>query len=213
MEAAAKANVKRFIPSEFGSNTLNPKNAALPVFAPKIAVLEALKKEVASGALSYTLIHTGPFFDWGMDLNFPMSPKTKTISLYDGGDRLYSTTTLPSIGKAVVGVLKHPEETKNRAVRVQDAALSLKQLAAIGKKAVGSEGWKEEVVSINEIVEQSWAELKKPQPNPANFVFNFIRASIWGEGHGGHWEKTDNELLGLKEKSEAEIVEIVKSKA
>ena len=201
------------IPSEFGSDTLNEKCAALPFFAPKLAVLKALKKEVASGSLSYTTIHNGPFLDWGMGHAFPMSPKAKTISLFDGGDRLYSTTTVSTIGKAVVGVLQKPEETKNRAVYVQDAALTLKQLAAIGKKAVGSEDWKEETPSINELLDQSYAELKQPKPNPEKFVFNFIFASIWGEGFGGHWAKNDNELLGIKEKTEAELVEIVKSKA
>jgi uncharacterized protein YbjT (DUF2867 family) len=38
VEAAVKAHVKRFIPSEFGSNTVNPKAAKLPVFAAKVAV-------------------------------------------------------------------------------------------------------------------------------------------------------------------------------
>ena len=209
VEAAAKAHVKRFIPAEFGSNLLNEKCAALPVFKGKVAVQAAVKKEAASSGMAYTLISTGPFLDWGIQIGFIMNLKEKSITLFDGGDRVFSATSLPTIGKAVVGVLNHLEETKNRAVYVQDTATSLKKLAAMGKKAVGSADWQETVVPIDEVLDQAWAELKKEQPNPGVFVYNFIRASILGEGYGSHFEKTDNELLGVPEMSDAEVQSLV----
>ena len=209
IQAAANAHVKRFIPSEFGSNTLNEKNATLPVYKDKIAVQEALKKESVSNRLSYTVICAGPFLDWGLLVGFIPTLKNKTVSLFDGGDRLFSTTSLATIGKAVVGVIQHLDQTKDRAVYVQDTATTLKKLVALGKKSLGPDGWKETVVSVDELVEQAWAELKKPQPNPEVFVFNFLRASIWGEGHGGHFQQLDNELLGINELTEAELQSLV----
>ncbi|KAF7864417.1 hypothetical protein EAF04_006551 [Stromatinia cepivora] len=215
VEAAAKAHIKRFIPSEFGSNTPRENTGALPVFQPKVAVQNALKKHVSSG-MSYTLVVNGPFFDWGIMVGFVMSAKGKSITLYDGGDRTFSTTTLPDIGRAVVGVLKHPEETKNRAVYVQSYATTLKNLSAIGKKVLGSDGWTENVASVDDIVAGAWEELKKPQPNPDKFALQFIIASIWGEGYGSHFEayhKLDNDLLGIKQLTEHELEELIKSLA
>ena len=209
VEAAAKSHVKRFIPAEFGSNLLNEKCAAIPIFKGKVAVRAALEKEAASSGLTYTFICTGPFLDWGIQIGFIMSLKEKKITLFDGGDRVFSTTTRPTIGKAVVGVLHHLEQTKDRAVYVHDTATSLKKLAAMGKKAVGSDGWQEPVVSIDEVLGQAYGELKKEKPNPGIFVFNFLRASILGEGYGSHWEKTDNELLGIPELSDAEVQSLV----
>lgn len=209
VEAAAKSHVKRFIPAEFGSNLLNEKCAALPVFKGKVAVQAALRKEAASSGMTYTLISTGPFLDWGIQIRFIMDLKDKKITLFDGGDRVFSATTLPTIGKAVVGVLNHLEQTKDRAVYVHDTATSLKKLAAFGKKAVGSDGWQEPVVSIDEVLDQAWAELKKENPNPHIFAFNFIRVSILGEGYGSHFEKTDNELLGIPEMTDAEVQSLV----
>lgn len=213
VEAAAKAHVKRFIPSEFGSNTLNEKTGAFPVFKDKVAVQDALKKEAASGGMTYTLICNGPFLDWGILVGFIINLKGKSINLFDGGDRVFSSTSLPTIGKAVAGVLAHPEQTKNRAVYIQDTATTLRKLAAIGKKATGADGWTENVVSIDEEIEKAWAELKKDKPNPDNFVLNFIKASIWGEGYGSRFEKLDNELLGIEGKSDAELEELVYSLA
>ncbi|KAF7904736.1 hypothetical protein EAF00_002070 [Botryotinia globosa] len=215
VEAAVKAHVKRFIPSEFGSNTPRENTGALPVFQPKIAVQNALKKHVSS-EFSYTLVVNGAFLDWGLSVGFVMSAKGKSITLYDGGNRTFSTTTLPDIGRAVAGVLKHPEETKNRAVYIQSYATTLKNLAEIGKKALGSDGWTETVASVDDIVAGAWEELKKPQPDPHKFAMPFIIASIWGEGYGSHFEayhKLDNDLLGIKQLSEHELEELIKSLA
>ncbi|KAI3328008.1 NAD(P)-binding protein [Xylariaceae sp. AK1471] len=205
VEAAVKANVKRFIPSEFGSDTKHPKTSKLPVFADKITVQEALTKEAANGSITYTTVHTGPFFDWGLRAGLLLNLGEKSIVLYDGGERLFSTTTLESIGKAVVGILKKPEETKNRGVYVQDAALTLKQLKAIAEKATGT-AWQAKEVSVeNDVLAPAWAELKKEKPDPSKFIIPFIITSIWGEEYNGHFQKLDNNLLGLKEFTEAEI--------
>lgn len=57
--------VKRFIPSEFGSNTLNARVVELfsPALDLKVSVLKYLKEQESRG-LSWTGIATGPFFDW-----------------------------------------------------------------------------------------------------------------------------------------------------
>ncbi|KAI1753798.1 hypothetical protein F4782DRAFT_495695 [Xylaria castorea] len=209
VEAAVKASVERFIPSEFGSDTTNAKNSALAVFGHKVATHKALAKEAANGNISYTAIITGPFFDWGLKAGLLINPKEKTITLYDGGERHFSTTTLESIGKAVVGVLKKPEETKNRTVYVQDAAPTLKQLKAVAEKVTGSTWQGKEVSVENDILPPAFAELKKEIPDPSKFALPMITASIWGEGYGSHFKKLDNELLGLRELTEAEIEAVV----
>lgn len=181
----------------------------MPVFQPKVVVQEALKKEAESSGMSYTLICNGPFLDWGLMVGFIMNVKGKTINLYDGGDRVFSTTSLPAVGKAVVGVLQNLDATKNRAVYVQETATTLKSLLAIAKKVTGSEGWNEEVVAIDDVLAKAWEELKKEKPNPDVFVYNFIFASIWGEGYGSHFQELDNDLLGVKELDDGELQEII----
>ena len=63
IDAAIAAGVKRFIPSEFGSNTLNPKSAKLvPVFGLKLEFIERLKKAESKG-MTWTAIPAGAAFD------------------------------------------------------------------------------------------------------------------------------------------------------
>ena len=210
VEAAAAAQVKRFIPSEFGSNTVNEKSAKLPSYGDKVAVQNALRKHAADGTLSYTTVINGPFLDWGITVGFIMNLKAKSINLWDGGHRVFSTTTLNTIGKAVAGVLSHPDETKNRPVFVQDTAVSQRDLLEKGKVATGApETWTENTPSVDELVAQGWAELGKEHPNPDKFVMNFISAAIWGEGYGAHFEKLDNELLGIRQLTGDELQALI----
>ncbi|KAI0453550.1 NAD(P)-binding protein [Xylaria acuta] len=213
VEAAAKAGVKRFLPSEFGSNTVNPKASQLPSYGDKVAVQAALKKEAQTSGMTYTFMLTGPFLDWGLRVGFLADIKRRSIALWDGGDRVFSTTTLATIGRAVVGVLKHPEETKNRPVYVQDTAVSSKQLLEIAKRAIGPDGWKANIASLDDHVNKGWEELRKPQPDPAKFVMNLIAAAIWAEGYGAKFENLDNELLGIKEMSEEDIQTLIREVA
>lgn len=61
IDAAIAAGVKRYIPSEFGSNTVDPRNMeAVPLFKGKVDVQDYLKSK--ENEISRTIIVTGPFF-------------------------------------------------------------------------------------------------------------------------------------------------------
>ena len=211
------STIKRFIPSEYGSDSMNPKVAALPSFTDKTAIFDKIKDKIAStnSNITYTIIACGPFLDLCLQRGVLLGPnankKDKKVVFHDDGNRPFSTTTLATTAKAIVGVLKNPEATANRAVYVHDVAITQRQLLGVFKKAAGdSEGWTEEHIAIEDLVAKGWAELKKEKPEPFVWAMAFISASIWGEGYGGHFEKNDNELFGIKEMGEEELVEFVK---
>jgi len=210
IDAAVAAGVTRFIPSEFGSNTVNPNAAALPVLKPKVETQEYLKEKVKENPnFSYTLVLTGPFLDYGLDTGFVLSPKQHKATVVDGGDVPFSATTLPSIAKALVGVVQHLDETKNRAVYVHDATLTQNQLIAATKKKDGKD-WDITPVSSDDILKSSYEELGKENGNITSAMFGFLTKAIYGKDYGcdfrGH---LDNDLLGLKELSEQEIDDLV----
>ena len=67
VQAAIDAKVKWIIPSEFGADIEDP-SVNLPLHAPKVAVVNLLKKN--QSRIAYTFISTGPFLDWGFDNGF-----------------------------------------------------------------------------------------------------------------------------------------------
>ena len=114
IDAAHTAGVQRFVPSEFGCDTANPLTSQLPVFGDKIAVIQRLQELAKlNSAFSYTAVITGPFFDLALEKNLIVNLNGPSTPIYDGGDVLFSATTIGGIGRAVGGVLKHLEETKN----------------------------------------------------------------------------------------------------
>ncbi len=64
IDAAIKAGVKRFVPSEFGSDTLNEKAVAIipQYFAGKVNAVKYLEEKEKEG-LTWTAFITGTFFD------------------------------------------------------------------------------------------------------------------------------------------------------
>ena len=64
IDAAIKAGVQRFLPSELSSNTLSDVVRELvPVFKPKKAILDYLREKESTG-LTWTGLSTGPLLDW-----------------------------------------------------------------------------------------------------------------------------------------------------
>lgn len=209
IDAAISAGVKRFIPSEFGSNVYgNAKAAALPVFGGKVATQQYLKQK--SDQISWTIIINNAFLDWGVRVGFIVNV-SGTTTLYDDPASKHSMTTLEDVGKAVVGVLSHPVETRNRAVYVQSAAVSQTQLLDIAKKIKPDLELKTERVGTEEVLQQSYALLQKGGENIKPAMINFIKISIFNDAYGSNWsEANDNALLGIREKSETELEEMIK---
>ncbi|OJJ08532.1 hypothetical protein ASPVEDRAFT_47675 [Aspergillus versicolor CBS 583.65] len=210
IHAAVAAGVSRFLPSEFGSDLDNPINRAAPVYGPKVQAQELLKSLAAEGKITYTIVYNGAFLDWGLQAGFPISPVKKVAALHDGGERLYSTTTLAAVGKAVVGVLSKPEETKNRVVRVSEAVSTLKDVLELSKEVVGGDGW-----TITE--PDTEAEAQKALGLIKQGVFNhgtilpFIYKAIWGAETGGLFKEPDNELLGIQQLDKEGIKQVIQN--
>jgi hypothetical protein len=78
IDAAVAAGVKRFLPSEFGSDLDNPKTKQLPVFGHKVAVQKYIEQKAkANPDFTYNLVRNGGFLDWGFSQNFLLDLKSE----------------------------------------------------------------------------------------------------------------------------------------
>jgi len=210
IDASIKAGVKRFIPSEFGCDLHNAKVRALPLFAGKVATEEYLDEQAQKGTISYTLIYTGPFLDWGLRNKLLLNFDDRRIDLYDGGEHQFSTSRLSTVGKAVRRVLTHPRETADRAIRVKDIDVSQKQLLKLAQALTPGEKWDVNEVDTAEKEKASYEQLEKKQIGSSTMAGFLVRA-IFGKEYGGKFEHVHNSVLGIKGMTEIDLEELLAS--
>ncbi|VTT69385.1 unnamed protein product [Fusarium fujikuroi] len=102
IDAVAAAKVKRFMPSEFGSDTsVEGLEKMAPFLKGKQDVMDYVKSKEADG-LSWTAIFTGPWINWmlveGKRL-LCLDIKTKSGELVDSGKPTFTTTTVSKVGE------------------------------------------------------------------------------------------------------------------
>ncbi|EIN03752.1 NAD(P)-binding protein [Punctularia strigosozonata HHB-11173 SS5] len=209
IDAASIAGVKRFIPSEYGGEMEDPAYRA--IFAPKVAVQDHLEKVSAESGLTWTIVLNGPFLDRGLRSGFLLDPlNERKAEIFDGGDKPFSSTTMATIGKAVASILLHPEETKNRYVRIHDAVVTQSKLLNIAKELTPGTEWS--VTHSKAVDLQSRADGLIAQ-GISDMRLWALQIKYWLSAQHTKtvFKELDNELLGVGSISEEELREIVKS--
>jgi nucleoside-diphosphate-sugar epimerase len=146
IDAAVAAGVKRFIPSEFGANNLDPRARSLvPVYDIKGAMLEHLiaQSKASNGRLTWTSICCGSWLDWALDPaksgNFlGIDVKARTATIYDSGNARFAITTSGNTGLAVARALKNADATANKQVFLADFITTTRQIIASLEKQTGA---------------------------------------------------------------------------
>jgi len=196
VDAAFNAGVRRMIPSEYGNDTWNPNLASIPIYQPKIAIREYLDQKVAERpSFSYTIIMTSSFLAPGYALNFLVDVDNKKCEIKDGGDVLFSATTMDSIAQAAIGILLHLDETANRPVKVKSVDATQNEILAIARKAEPTAQWDITYVKTEDLekeARESWAKGDHGKSVVEKFIWRAFLA--WA----GYFEHTDNDLLGIK---------------
>ncbi|RAL08043.1 aromatic alcohol reductase [Aspergillus homomorphus CBS 101889] len=210
VDAAIESGVSRFIPSEFSANLANPKARTLPTFIPKVKLQEYLIEKAKGSGLTYTFIYGGGWLDAGSHRSFLISSTGDTTNRYDGGDVLFSASTLDTVADAILSTLDHLEETRNRAVHVHSLVTTQNRLLALAKEVAPEKSWDTVDFKLDDLIAKSDTRLAKGITDFETFAPYILRA-IFDPDFGAYYEKTDNELLGIKEASDQEVREIIRN--
>ncbi|OHF02146.1 hypothetical protein CORC01_02426 [Colletotrichum orchidophilum] len=197
IDGAIKAGVKRYIPSDWGSFTTDPKAQIelAGLMKPMTDTQKYLKDKV--GGIEHTIFSVGAFTDLVISSPIIFDYAKKTAQVTDAGHVRFASTSLAGIGKAVAGALKNPEATKNRNLKIQEFEVTQAQLLALAKK-YSPPGTKWEETALDGQVELDRA-LKAVQDDPTNEynMFGLIKAALLSGRYKASYEKLDNELVGL----------------
>lgn len=209
IDAAVRAGIKRFIPSEFGSNLEDPRAKSYPAFRYKIMAQGQLQSAAKKNSdFSYTLIYNGPFLDWGIStFPFLINVKARSAEIFDTGNVAFSTTRTTTVGKAVAATLRNPEETKNRSLYIHDAVITQNQLLARAEEKSGS-NFTVVRIDSDKLEQDAWVKSNDSSANPMEWVYSFIKLSIWGKC-ASYFRMTHNEVLGLSELDRNELNKVL----
>lgn len=204
IDAAIKAGVKRFIPSDFGALTTDPAAANLPIHIPLVEIQNYLKSKAEAGLIEYTIFSVGAFADFVIAYDVAFDWKNKSAQLWDDGRHQFSSTTLAGIGKAVVGSIRNPGLSRNRNLFVHELVLTQAQLVELAKK-YSPLGTKWNVTRVNGKDEYAKLEqLVKEKPEYPN-IMALVKAAMLSGTFKAHYKHVDNDIVGLKILSVAEL--------
>jgi len=207
IEAAVKAGVKRFVPSEFGSNTFNPQVRELVSFYKlKLAIIEQLKKASEDNpSFSWSALCTGPFFDWGIKTSFlGYNLADHTAIIYDDGENKVSYSNMAAVGGAVVGIVKNPSETANKYLYIASATTSQNVILAALEKETGKK-FTVTKASTAEARAEGGAKMAK---GDFSGIRTLLHGVMYGNDVGGNFEEHGlaNKTLGLPEETVEETI-------
>lgn len=211
IDAAAAAGVTRFVPAEFGMDSRNELCARLPVCAPKAETQQYLTaKARETPGFTWTAIANGLFLDWCLKEGIILDLKGHSATLYNGGSVPFSTTLLDDVAKAVIGVIEHREETANCVVYVHSAAVTQNQLLQYSMQKDGRE-WKTIVKDTEELRQECLALLARGDGRDVEeAMLGFCIVGSFCREYGCDFsDRVDNEVLGVRERSDAELRAIV----
>ncbi|KAI6377699.1 hypothetical protein MCOR25_002423 [Pyricularia grisea] len=214
IDAAAAAGVYRFIPSEYGLDPLNEKCRSLMSAAvvPRAGQLKHLWDRCAESGMTWTAVSCGPFLDWALRNGFArIDIFNRKATLLDGGANVTAWTTLDDVGKAVAEVLLRPLETENRPVYVHSVQKSCHEMLTLCHDAFGTtrEDWV--VDNADARAEFERAEEKVKAGEVDGDVFQTMMLYMLSQPDmASPWPKSDNELLRIKEMTDAEVMELIR---
>lgn len=187
------------ITSDFGLDPDLPGVHDMPVFAPKKASYEAVKRHAAHNRLTYTLVACGAFLDWCISSGFAgLDLQEKKAFIFGDGNNVIPWTTLDDVGKATANVLMYPQETLNRPVYIHSVFMSQNQILSATKEVLGNEGWKTTYNNMESLLENALADLKAGKISASTFEVQ-IQYCIATRALAHPWARDDNSLLGLKD--------------
>jgi uncharacterized protein YbjT (DUF2867 family) len=212
IDAAIAARVKRFIPSDFGNVTTNPKLEPIPLYTPMFKIRGYLEQKAAAGQLSWTVLASGAFLDLILSTTSLLDFQNHTTLLIDEGDNRISATSLAKIGKAIASILRNPDATKDRIVRISEAILTQNQLIGFASELQPKVTWSTSKERSDVLLQEGLKQLGAGDFGMPAIMKVMKGTALAGNTYGSAFDVTDNALLGIHELAPADIKKLLSEK-
>ncbi|KAH7243923.1 hypothetical protein NW759_016664 [Fusarium solani] len=158
VQAAIAAGVTHLITPDFSSDTFNPHADELFIFGPKRKAQRELEAAVsASGAITWTAIIVGAWYDWAIEnKQFWIDRDARSVMRFGSGDQKCSISRLELCGNALTAVLQSPEQYRNRPAYFASHTVSTNELIDILEEIeIDGRGWQVVDVPLDGFLEKA----------------------------------------------------------
>lgn len=212
IDACIKAGVKRYIPSDWGSITTDPRARYLPTNHHSVEIQDYLKEKAQKGELEYTILSVGGFFDLLLDMPFLLDLSASSVEYFDKGQHPFSVTTLNGVGKALVGALNASAQTKNRNIFIHQAVVTQAKIVSIVKKhSSPGRQWHETYVDAETKFKEG-LDLSTKNPGDFRSVMALLKAALLSGKFNSAYSTVDNSLVDLPMLGDEELENLVAGK-
>lgn len=212
IDAAVAAGVKRFIPSEFGSVTTNPKLKKFPLYGSMFKTRNYLQEKAAAGELSWTVLACGAFLDLILNTPILLDLHNHTVTMLDEGDNRMSCTSLPVVGRAIVAILENFDATENKVLHVSEAIVTQNKLIEFAKELRPDIKWRISKEQTSVLLQESLEQFGAGDFSIPAIMKLMKGTALAGNTYGAAFDVTDNELLGIKELAPADLKKLIAEK-
>ena len=175
-------------------------------------IRQCLQEKAKAGKLTWTVLACGAFLDFLFGGPMLLDFANQKATLFDEGDNRISSTSLPNVGKAIVGILKNFEATKNKVVRTSEVILTQNELLRTAEGLRPGIKWEISKVQTSAILKEGLDELSAGDFSMPVIMKILTGTALAGDVYGAAYDETDNELLGVKELTEEDLKKLVAGK-
>lgn len=209
VDAAVAAGVNRFIPHEFGHDTLNKGiQARIAKYAGRAKVINHLKTvSIAHSSFEWTAVATGYTLDTNLisgDLGFDMEWHSAT--LHGGGTETFAASSLERVGRVVARVIQHWEAVKHQYIYAAGVLTSANEILHFAENETGQQ-WTVGNYDVQDCIREGESRIARGFPDSGIFLLE--RSILYDEqldACAPFRTQSTNELLQLQPESVEEIV-------
>ena len=173
-------------------------------------IKDYLREKANAGELTWTVLATGAFMQLLLAIPMLLDFPNHKAALFDGGDNRISSTSLPNVGKAIAGILKNFEATKNKVMKISEVIVTQNQLLSIAREVRPDFKWEISHIKANDVLQEG---LDGVRAGDFTQLLKIIKGTAGaGDIYGAAYDDTDNELLGVPTLTAESLKSIVAEK-
>jgi hypothetical protein len=207
LRAVLAADIKRYIPSQWGNTPNTEALGAVPFLQSKLGVNKEVEKAAQQGSVTFTTIAGGPWFEYLFEHPGMMSMPERAFLMHESPDFVFGVSSRETFAAALVGVLDNLAGTENKHLNVNLALLSQNQALRLAQESLPGE----EIKTIPRSYDERYKTgLEKVLSGVTDTFSDVLSKVIFDPKVNVQPVYLDNDMLGVKLATDEEIRDLLR---